>query len=91
MHAHLPEHYIVINSRIKAVGHLLQQANRKVLALVGMGGIGKVNMVSLCKAFGVCFVLYSCVDNGVLKLNKCLQVVRLCVLLVLSLTRTLLC
>ena len=91
MHAYLQENYIVIDSKIKDVGHLLQQAYTKVLALVGMTGIGKVNMVSLCKAFGVCFVLYSCIDNGVLKLNKCLQVVRLCVLLVLSMTRTLLC
>ena len=43
------------------------------------------------QAIGVYFVLYSCVDNGVVKLNKCLEVVRLCVLLVLSLTGTLLC
>ena len=62
-----------------------------MLALVGMGGIGKVNMVSLCKALGICFFMYSCVDNGVLKLNKCFQVVGLCVLLVLSMTGALLC
>ena len=62
-----------------------------MLALVGMGGIGKVNMISLFKAFGVCFVLCSCVDKGALKLNKCFQVIRLCVILVLSLTKTLLC
>ena len=80
MHVHLPEHYIVIDSRIKDVGHLLQEEDTKVLALVGMGGIGNVNMVSLFKAFRVCFVLYSCVDKGVLKLNKCFQVVRLCAL-----------
>ena len=66
------EHYIDIDSRIKDVGYLLQQADMKVLALVGMGGISKVNMVSLYKAFGVCFVLYSCIDKGVLKLTKCL-------------------
>ena len=49
---HLTEHFVDIDSKIKDVGHLLQQADTKVLELVGMGRIGRVNMVSRCKAFG---------------------------------------
>ena len=37
---HVPEHYVEIDSRVKAVESLLQSTNSPVVAVVGMGGIG---------------------------------------------------
>lgn len=38
---HIPEHFIRIDDRVKAVEGLLQQPETKVVALVGMGGVGE--------------------------------------------------
>ena len=37
---HLPEHFVNVADRVKAVKDILQQREAKVVALVGMGGIG---------------------------------------------------
>ena len=41
---HMPEHYVEIDSRVKAVESLLQSTNSPVVAVVGMGGIGMYQM-----------------------------------------------
>lgn len=42
---YVPEHFVSIDDRVKDVVDMLQEPTTKVLALIGMGGVGKDKML----------------------------------------------
>lgn len=48
----MPQHFIDIGDRLETVWLMLQQQDTKVVALVGMGGVGRGEFLSKCSCIG---------------------------------------